>query len=590
MARMNMKTKCGIESAVPLVVASMQLIVGALGCHAQPFTESLEFGTGYTIPQAWCDFDGDGDLDLAIGNWGQDNELYVNQGDGTFERVVAFGKGATFAVVWADFDNDGDADLAVANATNAPCYLFVNEGNGQFTETTPFGSDRSIALACGDYDNDGDLDLAVGNGITGVAGQNRLYVNQGDGTYIGEDQFGIEQTDSLAWADFDSDGDLDLAVGNGGFSGPAQNALYVNNGDGSFTQRSEFGRGDTAVLAWADADNDGDLDLAVGNWTATQDYLYRNNGDGSFTELPVFGARDTNTMAWGDCDNDGDLDLAVGNGDFTNAEQNYLYLNNGAGTFVETAEFGIGSTDSVAWADGDHDGDLDLGAGNEHSSTQNYWYTNALDATAYLHLNLVGMAHQLGAGYSNRDAVGAKVSVYAAGHLGDPEYLLGFRELSAHGGFASQNQPGAWFGLAEHEAVDVSVVWPGSAGSQITQHWTALNTSQSIELVEASPLLAQPAPGLAGQKNIFALRGATPGHEMWLVYGLRSGSTNVPWCPGVTVNIRNPKLFGRVSVDGLGNAALVKSVPSGVRGIRLLLQAIDREGCVVSNLLATKFQ
>ncbi len=467
------------------------ILLAAMACAAMltvpagaGFTQQIQFGTGSTIPVAWGDGDGDGDGDVAVGRYGSGNMYFVNNGDGTFTQQSLFGTGATFVVLWADPDNDGDQDMAVGRGANQQNSLYINNGDGTFTQSNQFGLLSTIGLAWADYDLDGDLDMAVGNGILGAVQQNFLYVNNGDGTYAQQAQFGTGQTCAIAWGDFDGDGDPDLAAGNGGFGYIAQNYLYVNNGDGTFTERPEFGLGDTAALAGGDYD-DGDLDLAVGNWDATQCALYVNNGDGTFTAQAQFGARDTNTLNWGDADNDGDLDMAVGNGDFSSADQNYLYVNNGDGTFTETAEFGLGSTDALAWGDCDGDGDLDMAVGNEHSPAQNYLYVNGEDDGDYLSVHLVGHRHSHGPGFSNRNGIGAKVSVYEAGFLGDPAHLLGFREIEAHGGFCAQNAIDAHFGLPGVAAVDVRIIWPGSSGMHYTQELTAVAVGQRITVDEA---------------------------------------------------------------------------------------------------------
>jgi hypothetical protein len=471
------------------IIGGVWIAAGLLlaGQAAADFAEEEQFGSGATIPVAWGDYDNDGDPDVAVGNFNQANQLFINEGDGTFTEEAQFGVGATFAVAWGDYDNDGDADLAVGNGTNQQNKLFINNGDGSFTEDDQFGMNRTCAVAWGDVDNDGDLDLAVGNGIFTFDQQNYLYLNNGDGSFSEEAQFGAGKTGSVVWGDFDDDGDLDLAVGNGGFQQEGQNALYINNGDGSFTERPEFGMGDTACMFWGDADHDGDLDLAVGNWDAGQSMLYLNDGGGTFSPLARFGARDTNTLAWGDVDNDGDLDVAVGNGDFQTADSNYVYLNDGAANFVEEAEFGLGSTDGVAFADYDGDGDLDLASGNEHSPPRNYLYVNDENRSGYLIVRLVGHVHDLGPGFSNRDGIGAKVAVYEDGFLGDADHLLGYRVIAAHGGFASQNHVEAHFGLPGVSFVDLRVTWPGSGGDHIVQDIESVATDQRIQVDEAGP-------------------------------------------------------------------------------------------------------
>ncbi|MBK7405022.1 MAG: CRTAC1 family protein [Phycisphaerales bacterium] len=475
---MLVRIMIGISTAAPLA-----------GAQVGMFVEHESFGGKATIAIAWGDADGDGDFDLAVANTsGGANGLYLNDGVGGFAGGNAFGNKNTFAAVWADFDNDGDLDLAIGNGSNAQNYLEINNGDGTFTEQPEFGLRSTVAMAWADFDLDGDLDLAVGNGILGSAQPNALYVNNGDGTFTARDEFGMLRTDSVAWGDFDGDGDPDLAVGNGGFSLEEPNALYINNGDGTFTARDEFGLGDTSAVAWADADGDGDLDLAVMNWNNGQSMLYRNNGDGTFNGEPAFGIGDPNTGAWGDFDNDGDLDLAQGNGDFTSAAQNLLWINDGSGVFTPEGQFGLGSTDAVAWADADGDGDLDLAAGNEHTPTTNYFYENTTPALGgAIGLQLRGRFAEGGAGYSNRDGVGAIVTFYGAGHVGDPGFLLGAREVSATGGFTSQGASEIHFGLGSRQAVDARIAWPGSAGSHLQQDLLGLAAGTRWVIEETAP-------------------------------------------------------------------------------------------------------
>jgi hypothetical protein len=469
---------------------SAALVLALAAIHAPAalagFTQIPQFGASATLSMAWGDSDLDGDLDLAVGNYfNQGNELYVNQGGGVFTRLTPFGAANTLPVVWGDYDSDGDPDLAVGNGANGQNRLYVNNGNNTFTGQNQFGTSSTPCLAWADYDLDGDLDLAVGNGILGVPQQNYLYVNNGDGTFTQEAQFGGEQTDSIAWADYDGDGDPDLAVGNGGFGYEGPNALYINNGDGTFTLVAQFGGNDTACVSWGDYDNDADLDLAVANWNNGQSRLYLNQGDGTFGVQVLFEMRDPNTLAWGDYDLDGDLDLAVGNGDFQSAAQNYLHINNGDGTFTEVLEFGLGSTDAVVWGDYDGDGDLDVAVGNEHSPRQNYLYLNDENTTDWIIIKLTGHHYDLGVSYSNRDAVGAKVFVFEAGFLGDFDHLLGFREIEAHGGFSSQGPLEAHFGVPGHKTVDVRIVWPGSGGIHRVQDLASVASGQRHFIHEA---------------------------------------------------------------------------------------------------------
>jgi len=267
---------------------------------------SNELDSTYSV--AWGDIDGDGDLDLAVGNrWAEPTRLYRNNGGVLTSSAVWSSSEANYAqsVAWGDYDNDGDLDLAVGNFHQTPNRLYRNEG-GSLTSSAVWESaetDHTYSVAWGDPDNDGDLDLMAGNGsvpgyyLSGVP--NRLYRNDG-GTLTTSAVWSSSEADwttGIAWGDFDSDGDPDLAGGGGG--GASWTAAETNYGED---------------LAWADFDGDGDLDLAVANWEQPN-RVYRNDGR-PLERRSVWtstGAEDTLSVAWGDPDTDGDLDLATGN-------------------------------------------------------------------------------------------------------------------------------------------------------------------------------------------------------------------------------------------------------------------------------------
>jgi len=441
------------------------------------FTEEANFGTGNTATVAWGDYDNNADLDMAVGNDEQQSYLYVNNGAGAFNEEAPFGARNTLAIAWGDCDNDGDLDMAIGN-WDQENYFYENDGAGVFTEEIRFGANKTSSLAWGDADNDGDLDLALGNWDQ----QNYLYINDGAGGFSEEAQFGAGKTVTIAWGDYDNDGDPDLAIGNYN----EQNELYVNDGAGGFTAEPHFGTGATNAVAWGDYDNDGDLDLAVGNYDQ-QNYLYVNDGAGGFVEEACFGNSTTFSITWGDYDNDGDLDLAVGNG-----SQNHLYVNDGTGGFTEEPQFGTRTSITTACGDCDNDGDLDLAVGNW--GQQNYLFVNDENGSDYLSVHPVGRFHSEGAGYSDRDGIGAKVTVYEKGFLGDEARLLGYREIEANGGYCGQDSINAEFGLPVGNTVEVRITWPGSGGSNVIQD-LIVGKGQFITVHESAFSLESPADG-----------------------------------------------------------------------------------------------
>ena len=229
---------------------------------------------------------------------------------------------------WGDYDNDGDLDI-VAVGTYQPHALYRNNGDGTFTNTAeqagiadPRGGWGSLFA---DYDNDGYLDLYITRGGWSGAAENTLYHNNGDGTFTDlTHTAGVADPQSsfcAAWADYDNDGYLDLYIADGVIGDGAANVLYRNNGDGTFTNTAESAgvanTGNSLGTAWGDYDKDGYIDLHVVNF-GQSNVLYRNNGDGTFTDVtPTTGMNIPVTDAFVtfflDVDNDADLDIFISN-------------------------------------------------------------------------------------------------------------------------------------------------------------------------------------------------------------------------------------------------------------------------------------
>jgi uncharacterized repeat protein (TIGR01451 family) len=331
---------------------------------------------------AWGDWDGDGDLDLAVGNWGQPNRVYRNEAPlgsgegGVVTMTLAWTAPITeqtTSLAWGDADGDGDLDLA-AGSELAPCRVYRNNAGALSLAWSSPEANNTTALAWGDADGDGDLDLAAGN-----RGQpNRVYRNDSDpstgiGFRLTWSSPEMDDTEGLTWGDADGDGDLDLAVANGGALGQA-NRLYRNEGEAFTIGWSSDEIAQTTALAWGDADGDGDLDLALGNvwseWSPDLSRIYRNDAPLK-NGAPFHGALSSgwtlsetdnvSSLAWGDADGDGDLDLAVGN-DY--GLPNRLYRNRDGELSLAWTSAEADSTRSLAWGDWDGDGDLDLAVGN----------------------------------------------------------------------------------------------------------------------------------------------------------------------------------------------------------------------------------
>lgn len=312
-----------------------------------------------------------------------------------------------------DFDNDGDIDIYFLNGAplrgakadkpprNA---LYRNDGGFHFvdvTETAGVGDTGfGLGVAVGDYDNDGDQDLYVNN-----FGPNVMYRNNGNGTFTdvtkqtGTADGPIGLGAGACFLDADKDGDLDLYVsrylefsydrhvdnmwlGYHVYPGPEQyeptaDALYRNNGNGTFTDVSDeagitSAKGHGMGIVCADYDNDGDTDVFVGN-DSTANFLFENDGTGKFTEaglisgfgFDLYGNRQASMgVDCGDFDNDGLLDFYQTSyqGQFA-----LLFKNLGGGRLEDvtlTSGAGQGTQQHVTWGIGvvdfDNDGDRDI--------------------------------------------------------------------------------------------------------------------------------------------------------------------------------------------------------------------------------------
>ncbi|MCD4680629.1 MAG: FG-GAP-like repeat-containing protein, partial [Bacteroidales bacterium] len=446
------------------------------------------------------DYDNDGYLDLFVANIGGNNFLYHNNGPDS----IGFTKITEGDIVndgelsgncsWGDYDNDGYIDLFVSNDEN-PNFLFHNNGDGSFTKITEgiIVNDVGVGVlshgcSWGDYDNDGFLDLFVANYGEPNNGQNNFlyHNNRPDSTGFTKITEGDIVNDGdrsvgCCWGDYDNDGFLDLFVAN--YAG--NDLLYHNNGDGSFTKitNSPIVAEDTPSTggSWGDYDNDGDLDLFVTTHiTPHKNYLYQNNGDGTFTKI-TDGDIVNNTShsmggSWGDYNNDGFLDLFVANGSHTYTP-NFLYQNNGDGSFTTITTNVVtdaGISRGCIWGDIDNDGDIDLFISNQQNHN-NFLYLNNGNNNNWINIKLLGTI-------SNTSGIGAKVKVKALTNKSAP---IGWQmqEVSGQTGGMSQNSLNAEFGLGDATVIDsIKIEWP----SGIIQIQTNVSVNQFITIEEST--------------------------------------------------------------------------------------------------------
>ncbi len=429
------------------------------------------------------------------------DRLYRNKGDGTFVDVTpraglskpAYGMG----VLPADYDGDGDTDIYVTNY--GPNQLYRNNGDGTFIDVAKTAGVDDPSFSVGavffDYNRDGHLDLYVGNyvdydpdyklfyapdGFPGPLAYNgqkdRLFRADGDGTFTDVTEKAGIVVDPVGRAmgigtlDYDHDGHLDLFVSNDAM----ENFLFRNKGDGSFENQAleqglAYGENGDATAAMgveiADYNADGRLDLFVPDMTFC--CLYRNVGKLGFDNQAArsgVAAAMGQYIGWGgvfaDFNLDTHLDLYVSNGDVHHLEphEDLLLLGNGKGGFVDGSESAgpwmreerVGR--GVAGADFDNDGDIDLLVTNLNDRPALLRNDSPRNGRHWLGVTLVGRS-------PNRDAIGAIVKVEAGGKSW-------IRPRNSGGSYLSSHDPRIHFGLGDQTKVTLEVRWPDGARSR----------------------------------------------------------------------------------------------------------------------------
>lgn len=278
------------------------------------------------------DINNDGKIDAVVANgrhWPETNYIFYNSGKG-FNTMAELDNlsSTSYAAKLVDLDNDGDLDIVEIN-DNAPHKIYTNDGLGHFkfhSEVAEVSDARNVAL--GDIDNNGFTDFIIAN----RGQQNMICYNNGKLTFdCVKLQTNKNATIDIAIQDLNGDKLPDLVLAN---RDNIPNEIFINKGNRHFLKKLDFGSGtyETRSVAVADMNNDGILDIITGNINSSN-IIYFGNKNFTFNETLFFGSKDTNTfsIALADFNKDGFIDIVTGN----YLKPNSVFLNLNGKSFEE---------------------------------------------------------------------------------------------------------------------------------------------------------------------------------------------------------------------------------------------------------------
>ncbi|MCG2681544.1 MAG: FG-GAP-like repeat-containing protein [Kiritimatiellae bacterium] len=548
------------------------------------------------------DVNNDGFLDMFYSVCYGPNRLFLNEGNGTFRDIsdrlktdAPYQAYDSHGAAFVHLDDNDFVDLVVScNASHSldaqdwyktgffkewpDNHLYYNNGQGflvdlgrqrGFAKVGPGEQNLASAVAVGDFDNDGDLDLFVSSGDW-KPGPFKFFRNDGGEKFTEASQeIGLQYSGSgfaSQFVDFDNDGWPDLYVSHFNFKKEGEKDkvarhLLRNNRNGAFTDvTKEAGisqKGRDISVAFGDINNDGYSDLYIASFeegipTDPTNRLYLNNGNGTFTDITAKAGVGCPPGDRGclleDVDNDGYVDLLVV------GSRTYLLKNNGDCTFADvTRDSGLADVvggHGIALGDLDNDGDLDLYITNWAWGPAGAFrlFRNNQDGGNSITVRLRGDSKW------NRSAVGAKIYVYEAGHCGDRERLLGFREVQAGTGYLTSKTIQQHFGLGRHSVCDIEVVFPASSRKErrlsVPRGIIGISATSGLREVDVEDKVA-PGAGVVRPYRI-SVDSTGVGTPASLCDGNRGGegwqSEGQPFPHYVELSFRAPELVRSVAI------------------------------------------
>ena len=487
-SRAVLRSLIRVAGAVFLLVLTSHAFAGFTN-EAETIIGGVDVGDGRSASLA--DIDADGDLDLLFQGGGGAIRLYRNNliGGGTLtytdiSSMLPGGLGPSWSAAWGDYDGDGRLDVFVgqSNLSGASGDLLKNNWPAAFTNVSVATGLNDPGfhqnLAWNDIDNDRDLDLLIG--MEGPE-EHEIYLQGPAGSFtavgaatgfqapLGTRGYG------MAIGDTDGDGDLDVYISTCIFGGNIRNNFYQNmlveTGSLGFVDIADSNGTQNLANSYGaefvDLDDDGDLDLFMVGADQQLSKIFRNNGGNQFTDVDTITGHPLLTSTGSDFgggravdyDNDGDLDLFFH--DHLATAGNHarkLYRNDGNWEFtdVTTAE-GIANTNQggydSAWGDIDNDGDQDLIAATGSGFDERVFINDAsTNGNHWLYIRLDGPS-------DNTTAIGA--TLYATLEEGTPQERTLRREANTNSGTFNQSDLPVHFGLGEVTEVDQLLIrWP----------------------------------------------------------------------------------------------------------------------------------